>query len=113
MINNQSQSSSVSSEQKPSGKTFLKDNKYLIKHVMLWHGLLPVLISLSVWLITYGHSNSMREFLVFFFSHLLVGFLTAARMNFSRDLKDEFLRNEPQVNQPDWFKKDEFNREEI
>lgn len=42
-----------------------------------------------------------------------MGFLTAARMNFSRDLKDEFLRNEPQVNQPDWFKKDEFNREEI
>lgn len=113
MINNQSQSSSVSNEQKPSGKTFLRNNKYSIKHVLLWHGLLPILISLTVWLITYGHSNSMREFLVFFFSHLLVGCLTAARMNFSRDLKDEFLRNEPQVNQPDWFKKDEFKREEI
>jgi hypothetical protein len=113
MINNQSQSSSVFNEQKPSGKVFLRNNQYLIKYVILWHGLLPSLISLSVWLMTYGHSNSMREFLVFFFSHLLVGFLTAARMNFSSNLKDEFLRNEPQVNQPDWFKKEEFNREEI
>jgi len=113
MINNQSQSSSVSNEQKPSGKVFLGNNKYLIKHVILWHGLLPSLISLSVWLMTYGHSNSMREFLIFFLSHLLVGFLTAARMNFSPDMKDEFLSNEPQANQPDWFKKEEFNREEI
>ena len=92
----------------------IQNNKHLTKFVLTWHCLVPLIISLIVWIATYGHSNGLREFLVFSGSHLLMLCITVARLNFNADLKDELLRSYPQKPVPEWFKvKENFTGEEI
>ncbi|WP_143486511.1 hypothetical protein [Pseudomonas aeruginosa] len=113
MNENKSQTSMTDGESKPSLVNAIKQNRELVKHVMIWHCMFPSVISIGLWAITYGHSNALREFLVFFASQIVFGVLSFSGINFSKNLKEEFLENEPKENQPEWFNESKSNREEI
>lgn len=114
MLKNNPESSSVRNELIKAVVSRFQNNKFLIRFVLMWHCLVPCLISLAVWAITYGHANALREFLVFSGSHMLMLMVTATRINFNENLKNEFLISVPQKPKPDWFEKpEELTKEEI
>ena len=65
MNENKSQTSMTDGVSKPSLVNAIKQNRELVKHVMIWHCMFPSVISIGIWAITYGHSMHLENFLYF------------------------------------------------